>query len=101
MASLMRAGDVHPAARTRSSCARGLRSGPLSPLPVRLDDSTVGFFLPLLMHLALVSQEYPPETAKGGLGTQTLAKARGMRRRGHEVTVISRTSERGWTDRDD
>jgi glycosyltransferase involved in cell wall biosynthesis len=44
------------------------------------------------MRIAFVSQEYPPETAKGGIGTQTYIKASGMARRGHEVIVISRTN---------
>ena len=43
------------------------------------------------MRIALVSQEYPPETAKGGLATQTYLKAHGMAARGHEVHVISQT----------
>jgi len=42
------------------------------------------------MRLALVSQEYPPETAKGGIGTQTYLKAHGLAALGHEVTVVSR-----------
>lgn len=42
------------------------------------------------MRIALVSQEYPPETARGGLGFQTFMKAHGMARLGHEVHVISR-----------
>ena len=41
------------------------------------------------MRIALVSQEYPPETAHGGIATQTFAKARGLAARGHEVHVIS------------
>lgn len=41
------------------------------------------------MRIALVSQEYPPETAHGGIATQTLAKARGLAALGHEVFVIS------------
>ena len=41
------------------------------------------------MNLCFVSQEYPPETAKGGLGTQTYLKAHGLAARGHEVHVIS------------
>lgn len=45
------------------------------------------------MRIALVSQEYPPETAKGGLGTQTYLKAHGLARRGHEVFVISRSTD--------
>jgi glycosyltransferase involved in cell wall biosynthesis len=44
------------------------------------------------MRIALVSQEYPPETAKGGLGTQTYLKAHGLIARGHEVHVISQTN---------
>ncbi len=43
------------------------------------------------MRIALISQEYPPETAGGGLGTQTRLKAHGLSRRGHEVFVISRS----------
>jgi glycosyltransferase involved in cell wall biosynthesis len=42
------------------------------------------------MNIAVVSQEYPPETAKGGLGTQAYAKASGLARRGHNVHVITR-----------
>lgn len=41
------------------------------------------------MHILLVSQEYPPETAKGGIGSQTFLKARGLLTLGHEVSVIS------------
>jgi len=44
------------------------------------------------LRIAFVSQEYPPETAKGGLGTQTFLKAHGMAARGHEVHVISQTA---------
>jgi hypothetical protein len=40
------------------------------------------------MRICLVSQEYPPETAKGGLGTQTYLKAHGLALLGHEVHVI-------------
>jgi glycosyltransferase involved in cell wall biosynthesis len=43
------------------------------------------------MRIALVSQEYPPETAKGGLGTQTFLKAHGLAALGHEVHVLSRS----------
>lgn len=48
------------------------------------------------MRVALVSQEYPPETAKGGIGTQTFQKAHGLAALGHDVHVISRspTSQR-------
>lgn len=41
------------------------------------------------MKIALVSQEYPPVTAKGGIGTQTRLKAEGLARLGHRVYVIS------------
>ncbi|MBI3934185.1 MAG: glycosyltransferase family 4 protein [Acidobacteria bacterium] len=42
-----------------------------------------------LMHICLVSQEYPPETARGGIGTQTWNKARALARLGHTVHVLS------------
>ncbi len=41
------------------------------------------------MRIALVSQEYPPETDHGGIATQAWGKARGLARLGHAVTVIS------------
>lgn len=41
------------------------------------------------MRICLVSQEYPPETAHGGIASQTYLKARGLAERGHEVTVLS------------
>jgi glycosyltransferase involved in cell wall biosynthesis len=41
------------------------------------------------MKICLVSQEYPPETGGGGIGTQTFLKARGLSARGHEVHVVS------------
>jgi glycosyltransferase involved in cell wall biosynthesis len=41
------------------------------------------------MRIALVSQQYPPETADGGIGTQTYLKAHGLAALGHDVTVIS------------
>ncbi|MDQ3842595.1 MAG: glycosyltransferase, partial [Bacteroidota bacterium] len=43
------------------------------------------------MKIALVSQEYPPETAQGGIGSQTYAKAQGLSRLGHQVFVIARS----------
>ncbi|MBM3878481.1 MAG: glycosyltransferase family 4 protein [Verrucomicrobia bacterium] len=43
------------------------------------------------MRICLVSQEYPPETAKGGIGTQTYLKAHGLAAMGHEVYVLSRS----------
>ena len=43
------------------------------------------------MKIALVSQEYPPETARGGIGSQTYMKAHGLAQLGHEIFVISRS----------
>jgi glycosyltransferase involved in cell wall biosynthesis len=41
------------------------------------------------VHITLVSQEYPPETAHGGIGTQTYLKAHGLASLGHHVHVLS------------
>jgi glycosyltransferase involved in cell wall biosynthesis len=41
------------------------------------------------MRIALVSQEYPPETAHGGIATQTYLKAHGLASLGHDITVVS------------
>jgi glycogen synthase len=46
------------------------------------------------MRIALASREYPPESAKGGLGTQTYAKAHGLVESGHDVIVISQARGR-------
>lgn len=43
------------------------------------------------MKIALVSQEYPPQTARGGIGTQTFLKAQGLSGLGHEIFVVSRS----------
>ena len=53
------------------------------------------------MRIALVSQEYPPETAKGGIGTQTFLKAHGLAALGHQVHVISRSPDGKFSARDD
>ncbi|UCH26411.1 MAG: glycosyltransferase family 4 protein, partial [Trueperaceae bacterium] len=45
------------------------------------------------MRIALVSQEYPPETAHGGIASQTYLKAHGLASLGHEVQVISHSSD--------
>ncbi len=45
------------------------------------------------MKIALVSQEYPPETARGGIGSQTYTKALGLAEFGHEIFVISRSTD--------
>ena len=42
------------------------------------------------MKIALVTQEYPPETC-GGVGSQTYMKATGLSGLGHEVFIISRS----------
>ncbi len=41
------------------------------------------------MRICLVSQEYPPETAHGGIGTQIWNRAHELASRGHEVQVLS------------
>jgi glycosyltransferase involved in cell wall biosynthesis len=41
------------------------------------------------MNVCLVSQEYPPETAYGGIGTQTWIKSQMLTRLGHTVHVVS------------
>lgn len=40
-------------------------------------------------HVCLISEEYPPETGWGGIGTYTYNLARGLVRAGHRVTVIA------------
>lgn len=45
------------------------------------------------MRLVLASQQYPPETADGGIGTQTYAKAHGLAALGHGVTVVSHSPD--------
>ena len=44
------------------------------------------------MRIGLIAQEYPPDTAKGGIGTQTYLKAHGLTALGHNVRVISRSA---------
>jgi glycosyltransferase involved in cell wall biosynthesis len=46
------------------------------------------------MNICLVSQEYPPETARGGIGTQTWNKARALTRLGHTVHVLTSSAKR-------
>jgi glycosyltransferase involved in cell wall biosynthesis len=53
------------------------------------------------MRIALVSQEYPPETAKGGLGSQTFLKAHGLAALGHDIHVISRSPDNEYRKRMD
>jgi glycosyltransferase involved in cell wall biosynthesis len=45
------------------------------------------------MRIALVSQEFPPETASGGIGTQAIQKAHWLVDHGHDVHVISHSSD--------
>jgi glycogen synthase len=45
------------------------------------------------VRIGLISQEYPPETAKGGIGTQTMLKAHGLAAMGNEVRVLSRSPD--------
>ena len=46
------------------------------------------------MNICLVSQEYPPQTAYGGIGTQTWNKSRMLTKLGHEVHVLSCTRDK-------
>lgn len=41
------------------------------------------------MHICFISQEYPPETGWGGIGTYTFEMAHGLAKFGHQVTVIA------------
>lgn len=47
------------------------------------------------MRICLISKEYPPETARGGIGTQTWNKAHALARLGHSVHVLSCRAEPG------
>jgi glycosyltransferase involved in cell wall biosynthesis len=53
------------------------------------------------VRLCLVSQEYPPETASGGIGSQTYLKAHGLAQLGHEVVVISASHDLRASERKD
>src|SRR5688500_13799213 len=44
-----------------------------------------------MMKILLVSQEYMPENRRGGIGTQTFLKAKGLANRGHQVFIICRS----------
>ena len=41
------------------------------------------------MKIVLISQEYPPETANGGIATEIYIRAHGLAGLGHKVTVVS------------
>jgi glycosyltransferase involved in cell wall biosynthesis len=45
------------------------------------------------MRILLISQEYPPETGWGGIGTYTYHLAHGLDRAGHRVEVISQAPD--------
>src|SRR5262245_26311764 len=47
------------------------------------------------LRICLVSHEYPPETARGGIGSQTWNKAHALAALGHEVQVLSATGHAG------
>lgn len=49
------------------------------------------------LKICLVSQQYPPDTARGGIGTQTWNKAAALVRLGHSVTVVSRAKDQQRT----
>lgn len=46
------------------------------------------------LHVCYISQEYPPETGWGGIGSYTYEMAHGLAAYGHRVTVISRAVEK-------
>jgi len=48
------------------------------------------------MNICLVSQEYPPETAHGGIGTQNWNKARSLVGLGHTVHVLSCSAHKSY-----
>lgn len=45
------------------------------------------------LHICYISQEYPPETGWGGIGSYTYEMAHALAGAGHRVTVISRALE--------
>lgn len=45
------------------------------------------------MNICLVSQEYPPETGGGGIGTYTYYLAKGLVKKGHVVHVVSKSMD--------
>jgi len=52
------------------------------------------------VNVLLVSAEFPPETANGGIGTQALAKAHRLTEAGHRVHVLSHGSGDGVHERE-
>lgn len=53
------------------------------------------------MNVLLVSAEFPPQTAGGGIGTQALAKARRLAEAGHGVHVLSHSVDGAVHETDD
>ena len=53
------------------------------------------------MRLCLVAQEYPPETAHGGIGAQTYMKAHALSAAGHEIVVLSHSVDGERSERRD
>jgi glycosyltransferase involved in cell wall biosynthesis len=47
------------------------------------------------MNICLISEEYPPDTARGGIGTQAWNKSEALARLGHEVHVLSCAAHAG------
>ena len=47
------------------------------------------------LRVCLVSNQFPPETARGGIGTQTWTKAEALTRLGHDVHVLSSSKHAG------
>ncbi|MGB1124689.1 MAG: glycosyltransferase family 4 protein [Phycisphaeraceae bacterium] len=45
------------------------------------------------LRICIISQEFPPETGRGGIATQSALKARGLAARGHDITVLSVTHD--------
>lgn len=45
------------------------------------------------MRIVIVSEDFPPETASGGIGTQAAWKAAGLAARGHDVRVLSASAD--------
>jgi glycogen(starch) synthase len=52
------------------------------------------------MHIALMSYEYPPDTAFGGIGTYTQQVARILSGNGHSVEVFAASGRRGGYEED-
>lgn len=53
------------------------------------------------LHVCYISQEYPPETGWGGIGSYTYEMAHSLAALGHQVTVISRAVEKETLTNDD